>query len=143
MYVCVHMCTVCECMFTYDVYVTCIWTLTCVWTLIHFYSSKNPSPMLLDVYFNFEKCFIFFMMILAKDRFEFNSYRNIWSLPGFGRLWQNLAFSYIILFSSFQLQGSVRSLMLNSESQICFSAKLLTCMAFNYCFSVILVFHLK
>lgn len=133
------MCVCVYCMWVY-VYIECVCNMfmninmyTCIWTLTHFCSLKNPSPVLLDVYFNFETCFIF-KVILATDRFKFSSYRNIWSLPGFGGLWQNLTLSYIIPFSSFQLRGLIGSPMLNSESQICFSATSLTCMAFNYCF---------
>lgn len=129
------------CMYCEFLYILCIRVYMCINSNTDLFL-KNSYSYLLDVYFNFEKYFIF-KMILAKGRLESTITESSGLYHALGvsdRAWHSVSF---ISFSSFQLCGSVRFLTPNSKSQLIFLLNYLPLLAFNYCFPVIPVFHLN
>lgn len=95
----------------------CVYRYTNTNTYLFF---KIPIPFYWM--FNLEK-YCPFKLILAEDRFEFYSYRNIWSLLYFRALWQTWClFSFLSLVL---LNWLKRTSDASLQKSVCFSAELL------------------
>lgn len=115
---------VCVCVCVYYMWV-CVYIL-CV--CVYRYTNTNTYlffkiPIPFYWMFNFEK-YCPFKLILAKDRFEFYRCRNIWSLPYFGGLWQNMVLIFLFISCSFKLWLN-RTSDASLQKSVCFSAELL------------------